>query len=56
MISTGKDSEKPQPYESCSPRVPTQGDIDIIAGAIEILEEQNAVLRQIVDNIFQDRY
>jgi hypothetical protein len=39
IISTGKDPERPQPYESCSPRVPTQGDIDTIAGAIEMLEE-----------------
>jgi hypothetical protein len=56
MISTGKDPEKPQPYESCSPRVPTQGDIDTIAGAIEMLEEQNSMLSHIVDNILQDRY
>jgi hypothetical protein len=51
MISTGKELEKPQPYESCSPRVPTQGDIDTIAGAIQMLEEQNSVLRHIVGNI-----
>jgi hypothetical protein len=56
MVSTRKDPEKPQPYESCSPRVPTQGDIDTIAGAIEMLEEQNAALSQIVGNILQDRY
>jgi hypothetical protein len=51
MSSAGKDPEKPRPYESCSPRVPTQGDVDTIAGAIEILEEQNSVLSHIVDNI-----
>jgi hypothetical protein len=51
MNSTRKDLEKPKPYESCSPRVPTQGDIDTIAGAIEMLEEQNLVLSHIVDNI-----
>jgi hypothetical protein len=56
MVSTRKDPEKPQPYESCSPRIPTQGDIDTIAGAIEMLEEQNAALSQIVGNILQDRY
>jgi hypothetical protein len=56
MISTGKDLEKPRPYAPFSPRVPTQGDIDTIAGAIEMLEEQNSVLRHIVDNIVQDRY
>jgi hypothetical protein len=56
MNSTGKDLEKPQPSESCSPRVPTQGDIDTLAGAIEMLEEKNSVLRHIVDNILQDHY
>jgi hypothetical protein len=56
MNSNGKDLEKPQPSESCSPRVPTQGDIDTIAGVIEMLEEQNSVLSHIVDNILQDRY
>jgi hypothetical protein len=56
MNSTGKDPEKPQPYASCSPRVPTQGDIDTIVGAIEMLEEQNSVLSHIMDNILQDRY
>jgi hypothetical protein len=56
MNSTGKGPEKPQPFESCSPRVPTQGDIDTIAGAIEMLEEQNSVLSHIVYNILQDRY
>jgi hypothetical protein len=56
MSSTGKDPKKPRPCESCSPRVPTHGDIDTIVGAIEILEEQNSVLSHIVDNILQDRY
>jgi hypothetical protein len=56
IISARKDPERPQPYESCSPRVPTQGDIDTIAGAIEVLEEQNSVLSHIVDNILQDCY
>jgi hypothetical protein len=55
MNSTGKALEKPQPFEYCSPRVPTQGDIDTIAGAIKMLEEQNSVLSHIVDNILQDR-
>jgi hypothetical protein len=56
MNSTEKDPAKPKPFESCSPRVPTQGDIDTIAGAIERLEEQNLVLSHMVDNILQDRY
>jgi hypothetical protein len=56
MNSIGKDLEKPQPFEYCSPRVPTQGDIDTIAGAIEMLGEQNSVLSHIVDNILQDHY
>jgi hypothetical protein len=56
MNTTEKDLEKPRLYESFSPRVPTQGDIDTIAGAIEMLEEQNSVLSHIVDNILQDRY
>jgi hypothetical protein len=56
IISAGKDPERPQPYESCSPRTPTQGNIDTIDGAIEMLEEQNSVLTHIVDNILQDRY
>jgi hypothetical protein len=56
MNTTEKDLEKPRLYESFSPPVPTQGDIDTIAGAIEMLEEQNSVLSHIVDNILQDRY
>jgi hypothetical protein len=56
MNSTEKDPAKPKPSESCSPRVPTQGDIDTIAGTIERLEEQNPVLSRIVGNILQDRY
>jgi hypothetical protein len=56
MNSTEKDPAKPKPSESCSPRVPTQGDIDTIVGAIEMLEEQNSVLSHIVDNILQDHY
>jgi hypothetical protein len=56
MNSTEKDPAKPEPSESCSPRVPTQGYIDTIAGAIKMLEEQNSVLSHIVDNILQDRY
>jgi hypothetical protein len=56
MISTGKDPEKPRPCASCSLREPTQGDIYTIAGAIEMLEEQNSMLSHIVDNILQDRY
>jgi hypothetical protein len=56
MNSTEKDPAKPEPSESCSLRVPTQGDVDTIAGAIKMLEEQNSVLSHIVDNILQDRH
>jgi hypothetical protein len=56
MNSAGKDQEKPQPYQSFSPRVPTQADIDTIAGAIQMLEEQNSVLSQMMYNILQDCY
>jgi hypothetical protein len=55
LNSTGKDLEKPQPFESFSPRLPTQGDIDTITDAIKRLEEQNLALGPIVDNILQDR-
>jgi hypothetical protein len=54
MNSTEKDPAKPKPFEFCSPRVPTQGNIDTIAGAIEMLVEHNSVLSHIVDNILQD--
>jgi hypothetical protein len=56
MNFSRKDLEKPQPFEYCSPRVPAQGDIDTIAGATEMLEEQNSVLSHIVANILQDHY
>jgi hypothetical protein len=56
MNFAGKDPEKPRPYESFSPRVPAQADMNTIAGAIKILEQQNSVLSQIVYNILQDRY
>jgi hypothetical protein len=56
MDSAGKHPEKSRSYESYSPWVPTQGDIDTIASAIEMLQEQNSVLSHIVDNILQDRY
>jgi hypothetical protein len=55
LNSTRKDLEKPQPFESFSPQVPTQGAIDTITDAIKRLEEQNLVLGPIVDNILQDR-
>jgi hypothetical protein len=56
MNSTEKDPAKPKPSESCSPRVPTQSDVDIITNAIKRLEEQNLVIGPIVDNILRDRY
>jgi hypothetical protein len=45
-----------QPSESCSPVVPTRGDINAIVGAIQLLEGQNSVLSQIVYDIIQGRY
>jgi hypothetical protein len=56
MNSNRKDLGKPRSYESCSPEVPTQADIDTIVGAINMLEEQNSVLSQIVHNIIQGYY
>jgi hypothetical protein len=56
MNSAGKDPEKPWSYEVWCSWVPAQADIDTIAGAIVILEEQNSVLSQVVYNFFQDRY
>jgi hypothetical protein len=54
--STRKDPEKPRSFEPCSPGVPTQTDVDTIVHAIHMLEEQNAVLSQILHKIIQGRY
>jgi hypothetical protein len=48
--------QEPRPFEPCSPRVPTQTDINAIVGAIQMLEGQNSVLNQIVYDIIQGRY
>jgi hypothetical protein len=47
---------KLQPSKPCSPEVPTQGDINAIVGATQLLEGQNSVLNQIVYDIIQGRY
>jgi hypothetical protein len=48
--------QKVQPSEPCSPEVPTQSDINAIAGATRLLEGQNFVLSQIVYDVIQGRY
>jgi hypothetical protein len=45
-----------QPSESCSPGVPTRGDINTIVGATQLLEGQNCMLNQMVSDIIQGRY
>jgi hypothetical protein len=45
-----------QPSEPCSPEVPTQGDINAIVGATQLLEGQNSMLNQMVSDIIQGRY
>jgi hypothetical protein len=47
---------KLQPSKSCSPEVPTQSDINAVAGATRLLEGQNSVLSQIVYDVIQGRY
>jgi hypothetical protein len=48
--------QKFRPFQPCSPRVPTQTDINAIVGAIQMLEGQNAVLNQMVYDIIQGCY
>jgi hypothetical protein len=48
--------QKLRPFQPCSPRVPTQTDINAIVGVIQMLEGQNSVLNQIVYDIIQGRY
>jgi hypothetical protein len=45
-----------QPSKPCSPEVPTQGDINAIVGATQLLEGQNSMLNQMVSDIIQGRY
>jgi hypothetical protein len=47
---------KVQPSKPRSPEVPTQGDINAIVGATQLLEGQNSMLNQMVYNIIQGRY
>jgi hypothetical protein len=47
---------KLQPSKPCSPEVPTQRDINAIAGATRLLEGQNSMLNQIVYDVIQGRY
>jgi hypothetical protein len=48
--------QKVQPSKPCSPEVPTQSDINAIAGATRLLEGQNSMLNQMVYDIIQGRY
>jgi hypothetical protein len=48
--------QKLRPFQPCSPRVPTQTNINAIVGAIQMLEGQNSVLNQIVYDIIQGHY
>jgi hypothetical protein len=43
-------------FQALFTEVPTQGDINAIVGATELLEGQNSVLNQIVYDIIQGRY
>jgi hypothetical protein len=47
---------KVQPSKPCPPEVPTQGDINAIVGATQLLEGQNSMLNQMVFDIIQGRY
>jgi hypothetical protein len=42
-------------FKPCSPKVPTQSDINALVGAIQILEGQNSMLNQMVYDIIQVR-
>jgi hypothetical protein len=48
--------QKVQPSKPCSPKVPTQRDINTIVGATQLLEGQNSVLSQIVYDVIHGRY
>jgi hypothetical protein len=47
---------KLQPSKPCSPKVPTQSDINAIVGTTQLLEGQNSMLNQMVYDIIQGRY
>jgi type II secretory pathway component PulJ len=48
--------QKLRPSKPCSPKVPTQSDINAIVGATQLLEGQNSMLNQMVYDIIQGRY
>jgi hypothetical protein len=48
--------QKLQPFKPCSPKVPTQSDINAIVGATQLLEGQNSMLNQMVYDIIQGCY
>jgi hypothetical protein len=45
--------QKLRPSKPCSPKVPTQSDINAIVGATQLLEGQNSMLNQMVYDIIQ---
>jgi hypothetical protein len=47
---------KLRPSNPCSPKVPTQSDINTIVGTTQLLEGQNSMLNQMVYDIIQGRY
>jgi hypothetical protein len=48
--------QKIRPSKPCSPKVPTQSDINAIVGATQLLEGQNSMLNQMVYDIIEGRY
>jgi hypothetical protein len=48
--------QKLRPSKLCSPKVPTQSDINAIVGATQLLEGQNSMLNQMVYNIIKGHY
>jgi hypothetical protein len=48
--------QKLRPSKPCSPKVPTQRDINAIVGDNQLLEGQNSMLNQMMYNIIQGRY
>jgi hypothetical protein len=48
--------QKLRPSKPCSPKVPTQNDINAIIGGTQLLEGQNSMLAQMVFVIIQGRY
>jgi hypothetical protein len=48
--------QKIRPSKPCSPKVPTQSDINAIVSATQLLEGLNSMLNQMVYNIIQGRY